>query len=418
MFVDEVQIVVKGGKGGNGCRSMRREKWIPHGGPDGGNGGRGGDVVLITELGLNTLGSFQRKRHFAGDDGTNGSGSDRYGRGGEDLIVKVPIGTVVKSEDGEVLADLLLPGETFKAAVGGRGGRGNAQLVTPINPLPQYAEKGEPGEERKLRLELKLLADVGLVGFPNAGKSTLISNLSAARPKIANYPFTTLHPSLGVVSIPGWKHFVMADIPGLIEGASEGKGLGIRFLRHVERCRMILHLIDCSGFEGRDVAQDYKTVRAELKAYSPALAKKPELIVATKLDVSGADEIAKKLAKKLRKPVLQISAVAKMGLAELCAAIATELAKIPDAVPRERVVHRVSLEPDFRILKADRGLFEIRGQRVEKLVAMTQLDNDEAVEVLGRKLKTLGLAAELEAAGAEDGDTVRIGEYEFTYEPE
>ena len=410
--------MVRGGKGGNGCRSMRREKYIPRGGPDGGNGGRGGDVVFEAEGGSNTLAAFKRKRHFAGQDGTNGSGSDRFGKGGEDLLVMVPVGTVVKTAEGEVLADLLLPGERYIAAKGGRGGRGNAALVTSVNPLPQYAEKGEPGQEIILRLELKLLADIGLVGFPNAGKSTLITNLSGARPKIANYPFTTLTPSLGVVSLDHSRHFVMADIPGLIEGAHEGKGLGVRFLKHIERCRMILHLVDVASFEGRDPVADYKAVRAELKAYAPQLAKKPELIVATKLDLTGADKAAKAFAKKLKKPVLEISAEARKGLVELKEAIWKALQKLPKDVPREKVVHRVSLEPDFRIEQPEHGVFVVRGMRVEKLVAMTQLDNDEAVEVLGRKLKTIGVLAELEEAGALDGDLVRIGKFEFDYEPQ
>jgi GTP-binding protein len=418
VFVDEVEVVVRGGKGGNGCRSMRREKYIPRGGPDGGNGGRGGDVVMVAEGGTNTLAAFTRRRHFFGQPGQNGSGNDRYGRGGEDLVVKVPVGTLVKTGDGEVLADLLLAGETFRAAKGGRGGRGNARLVTPVNPLPNYAEKGEPGEERTLRLELKLLADVGLVGLPNAGKSTLISRLSAARPKIAAYPFTTLSPSLGVVAIDHSRHFVMADIPGLIEGAHEGKGLGIRFLRHIERTRLILHLLDVSGFEGRDPAADYKAIRAELASYSPHLAKKPELVVATKLDVPGAEAIVKKVARKLRKKPVPISAVTGQGLDGLVKQVAAQLAKLPHEVPREKVVHRVSLEPDFHIEPAGEGRFLVRGGRVEKLVAMTNLDNDEAVEVLGRKLGAMGLEDELAAAGAEEGDTVRIGEYEFTFEPE
>jgi GTP-binding protein len=412
VFVDEVEVVVRAGKGGDGCRSMRREKYIPRGGPDGGNGGRGGDVVFVAISGMNTLAAFKRKRHFFADEGKNGQGKDKTGRSAEELVVEVPLGTVVRDEGGEVLADLLLAGERFRAAKAGRGGRGNAALATAVNPLPQYAEKGEPGEERTLKLELKLLADVGLVGYPNAGKSTLISRLSQARPKIADYPFTTLHPSLGVVSLGLSGSFVMADIPGLIEGAHEGKGLGIRFLRHVERCRMILHLVDVSGFEGRDPAEAYKTIRAELKAYSAALAKKPELIVATKIDVPDSAKTAKKLATKLRKPVRQISAVTGEGLDELVRAIAAELEKLPRDVQREKVLHRVTLEPDFVIEKAEGG-WVVRGKRVEKLVAMTNLRNSEAVEVLGRKLKAMGVEEELIAAGAEPGDAVRIGTYEF-----
>jgi GTPase len=375
-------------------------------------------VVLRTVTGLNTLAPFKRKRHFYADPGSNGHGKDQYGKGGEDLIVEVPMGTVVKDENGEVLADLLLPDEEFRAAKGGRGGRGNAQLVTSTNPLPQYAEMGEPGEERLLKLELKLLADVGLVGFPNVGKSTLISRLSAARPKIADYPFTTLAPSLGVVEIDHSRSFVMADIPGLIEGAHEGKGLGIRFLRHVERCRMILHLLDVSGYEGRDPAADYKLIRAELKAYSDKLAKKPELIVATKLDLPDAQDNAKKLAKKLRKPVLSISSVTGGGLKELVAEIAKKLDTLPREVTREKVVHRVALEPDFMIEEVERRVFVVRGKRVEKLVAMTNLQNEEAVDVLARKLRSMGLVEELEAAGAKIGDTVHVGAFEFEFDPD
>ena len=417
MFVDEVEVVVKGGTGGNGCKSMRREKYIPRGGPDGGNGGRGGSVVFESEGGTNTLAAFKRKRHFFAENGKNGLGSDKYGKGGEDLVVMVPVGTVIRDHEGGVVADLLLPGERFIAARGGRGGRGNAALVTPTTPLPQYAEKGEPGQELTLKLELKLLADVGLVGFPNVGKSTLISKLSAAQPKIANYPFTTLHPSLGVVTVDHSRSFVLADVPGLIEGAHEGKGLGMRFLRHIERCRMIIHLVDVGGIEGRDPAEDYRTVRAELKSYSPKLAKKPEIIIATKLDLTDASKRATALSKKLRKPVMAISSATGKGLPEMVAAIWKHLEKIPRTLPREKVVHRVKVESDFSIVNPEPGLFVVTGARVEKLVKMTHLNNEEAVEVLGRKLRTLGLEAELEEAGAVEGDAVRIGAYEFNFEP-
>jgi GTP-binding protein len=418
MFIDEVRVNFRGGTGGTGCKSMLRQKYVPRGGPDGGNGGKGADVILVATTALNTLNSFGRKRHFHAQNGANGSSTHKYGAGGEDMVVEVPAGTVVKTDEGEVLADLVLPGETYVAASGGRGGRGNAALVTKTNPLPRYAEKGEPGQDRWLVLELKLVADVGLVGFPNAGKSTLISRTSAARPKIADYPFTTVVPNLGVVSVDQDTHFVMADIPGLIEGAADGKGLGLRFLRHVERCRIIVHLLDMTGWDDRDPATDYKILRKELAKYSAKLTKKPEIIVGNKMDVTGAEKRLAAVSKKLKKKVVGISAATGAGVKELMRAIATKLAKLPVVTEREEVVHRFEMEPDFMVTKAAPGEFVVTGKRVETLILMTHLENQEAVEVLGRKLKRMGLNEELGRAGAQTGDSVRIGAFEFEYNEE
>ncbi|MBI4865192.1 MAG: GTPase ObgE [Candidatus Riflebacteria bacterium] len=418
MFVDEVKVYVVGGQGGAGCSSTLRQKYIPRGGPDGGNGGRGGDVVLVATHDQNTLAAFSRHRHFRARPGSNGSSNNKFGRHGDPREVLVPLGTVVQTEDGDVLADLVLPGERFVAAHGGRGGRGNAALARPANPVPRYAEKGEPGEERWLYLELKLLADVALVGFPNVGKSTLISALSAARPKIADYPFTTTAPHLGVVTVDEGHSFVLADVPGLIEGAHQGKGLGTRFLRHIERCRAIVHLLDLSGWESRDPAADYRAIRRELAAYSAELAKKPELIAGNKLDVPGAADRLAAVKRRLRKRVHGLSAVTGQGVKELIRGVADLLAGLPAEVRREQVVHRFASEPDLTVARAGRGRYAVTGKRVERLVAMTDLRNAEAVEVLARKLRRLGVEEELSRAGAEPGDTVCIGRHEFSFEPE
>ena len=418
MFVDEVKVFFQGGRGGNGCSSTLRQKYIPRGGPDGGNGGRGGSVTLVASPALNTLSSFTHQRHFRAHNGKNGSSNNKYGHSGEDCLVPVPLGTVVRTDEGEIVADLLLVGETYVAARGGRGGKGNRMLATQACPVPHYAEKGEPGEESWLRLELKLLADVGLIGFPNVGKSTFISRTTAARPTIADYPFTTTVPHLGVVDMDGKRQFVLADIPGLIEGAHEGKGLGIRFLRHIERCRMLVHVLDLSGFTGRDPVVDYRTVRKELASYSPRLAEKPEIIVGNKLDVPDSNERLTGVKKRLRKRVYGVSAVTGEGVVELLRVIEKTLEGLPKGHDRESIVHRFSAEPDFVVARCEPGLFSISGRRVETLVAMTDLGNEEAVEVLGRKLRRLGLDEELLQEGARPGDRVRIGRYEFCFQPD
>jgi len=333
MFVDEAIIRVKAGDGGNGCVAFRREKYVPRGGPSGGDGGRGGDVILVASLHHNTLLHFRFNPEHRAERGRHGEGSNRSGRSGADLEVPVPVGTVVYDADsGEPLFDFTAPGQRFVAARGGRGGRGNQHFATPTRQAPDFAEKGQPGEERRLRLVLKLLADVGLVGFPNAGKSTLISRISAARPKIADYPFTTLEPHLGVVQMPDLRTFVVADIPGLIEGAHEGHGLGDRFLRHIERTRLLLHLVDVSEASGRDPRRDFDVILAELASYSEELARKPMFVVATKLDVLQDRRRLESLRRKARRkglPFFAISAVTGLGLNELLHAVAGAVLPAP-----------------------------------------------------------------------------------------
>lgn len=325
MFIDEVTIDLKAGDGGDGAVAFRREKFIPRGGPNGGDGGNGGSIWLVSDENLTTLLDYRFKREFKVKKGENGSGRDRNGRASEDIELRVPVGTLVKDVDtGRVLYDLSEHARRVRVAKGGRGGLGNMNFATSTRQAPAFAQKGTPGEERKLKLELRLLADAGLLGFPNAGKSTLISRLSAARPKIANYPFTTLAPNLGVVQYRDHRSFVMADIPGLIEGAHEGAGLGHRFLKHVARCRVLVHLVDCGGEEGRDPVEDYETILRELAAYSPKLAATPQVVVATKLDITDADERAASLEEHLRAkglPLLRISAVTGDGLNPLLDAI-------------------------------------------------------------------------------------------------
>ena len=337
MFIDEAKIHVAGGDGGNGCVAFRREKFVPRGGPSGGDGGRGGSIYLASSEHLNTLLKFRYKREFAAERGRHGEGSNRHGRDGGDLVIEVPVGTIVYDEaSGEQVWDFTAPGQRFLASQGGRGGRGNARFATSTHQAPRKAEEGRPGEVRDLKLELKLLADVGLVGFPNAGKSTLISRLSAARPKIADYPFTTLEPHLGVVELDRDRTFVMADIPGLIEGAHLGKGLGVQFLKHIERTRLLLHLIDVSETASSpgDPAEDFRVLRSELESFSPALTTKPMLLVASKVDVAGNGKrlaALRKFAKKQKMPLYEISGVTGEGLEALTRAAWQALEQLPAA---------------------------------------------------------------------------------------
>jgi GTP-binding protein len=342
VFVDEVEIHVRAGDGGRGCVSFRREKYVPRGGPNGGDGGRGGSVILEADEGLGTLLDFRYKRHYTAARGGHGEGSDRHGANGADLVLRVPVGTTVHERDtGLLLGDLTSHGERLDVARGGRGGRGNARFATSTNRAPRRADPGETGEERDLRLELRLLADVGVVGFPNAGKSTLVARLSAARPKIADYPFTTLVPTLGLVRLDEERSFVIADVPGLIPGAAEGKGLGLRFLRHLERTRVLVHLLDLDPATGRDPVDDWRTIQAELKAYSPELAARPQLVAANKIDLDDTASRLKRVVAMGRRrgmPVIPLAARTGQGLAELRAAIGTALTTapaMPDAeVPR------------------------------------------------------------------------------------
>jgi GTP-binding protein len=333
VFVDEVEIHVRAGDGGRGCVSFRREKYVPRGGPNGGDGGRGGSVILEADEGLGTLLDFRYRRHYAAERGGHGEGSDRHGANGDHLILRVPVGTTVRERDtGLLLGDLTADGERLDIAKGGRGGRGNARFATSTHRAPRHAEPGEPGEERGLRLELRLLADVGVVGFPNAGKSTLVARLSAARPKIADYPFTTLVPTLGLVRLDAERSFVIADVPGLIPGAADGKGLGLRFLRHLERTRVLVHLLDLDPATGRDPVEDWRVIQAELRAYSPELAARPQLVAANKIDLEGAAPRLKRvvaMARRRRLPVLPLAARTGDGLAELRAALGAALAAAP-----------------------------------------------------------------------------------------
>lgn len=339
MFVDQVRVVLRAGRGGNGCTSFRREWNVPRGGPDGGRGGRGGSICLVSEEGLGSLSFFRYHPINKARNGAHGEGNNRQGRSGEDLILRVPVGTVVKSADGRaVLFDFLHPGQKYLAARGGKGGRGNASFATPTHRAPRESEKGEPGEERELVLELKLIADVGLVGFPNVGKSTLISRISAAKPVIADYPFTTLIPHLGVVDVDEFRSFVVADIPGLIEGAHQGHGLGVKFLRHIERTKVLAHLIDISPYSGRDPVQDYHTVMKELKAYSGELAERKQILVPNKIDLLGREkgrlENIRRLARKEKLPCFPISAISGKGVKDLVANMAGTLAELEEPIEK------------------------------------------------------------------------------------
>lgn len=419
MFIDKARIYVKGGDGGNGCVAFRREKYVPDGGPWGGDGGRGGSVILRADEGLRTLVDFQYQRHYKAKRGQHGMGKNMHGRSGEDLIVRVPVGTVVRdAETGELLADLTEHGQEVVVARGGRGGRGNARFVSPTCRTPKLAEKGEPGEERWLDLELKVLADVGLVGFPNAGKSTIISRISAARPKIADYPFTTLVPNLGVVKLEDGESFVVADIPGLIEGAHRGAGLGHEFLRHVERTRLLVHVLDTAGTEGRDPVRDLSVINRELELYSPELARRPQIIAANKMDLPRASLNLDRLRREVGSEceIVPISALTGEGLQELVFRIHARLRELPREplyrVPEKIAVHQAG--PRFTIT-CESGVFQVRGKEIERYVAMIDLDNEEWLRRLQRVLKTSGIEDALREAGAKEGDTVYIGKYEFKF---
>jgi GTPase len=417
-FADHAVLRVQAGHGGNGCASVHREKFKPLGGPDGGNGGRGGDVILEVDPSTATLLDFHRRPVRKAGNGRQGSGSNRNGADGTDLIVRVPNGTVVLTEDGSVLADLMGSGTRFVAAAGGRGGLGNAALASPRRKAPGFALKGEPGEERGLTLELKTVADVGLIGFPNAGKSSLIAAMSAARPKIADYPFTTLIPNLGVAEA-GDVQFVIADVPGLIPGASQGRGLGHDFLRHVERCSALVHVLDCATAEpGRDPISDLDTIEAELAAYSGELARRPRLIALNKIDVPEARELADLIKPDLEArglPVYEVSAATTEGLRELRYAMArlvTEArAAQPEPEPARVVIRPAAVsEPGFEVVRMPDGAYLIRGEKPVRWVRQTDFGNDEAVGYLADRLARLGVEEALAEAGAEPGDTVLIGD--------
>jgi len=427
MFVDQVKIYVKGGDGGNGMVAFRREKYVPKGGPAGGDGGKGGDVIFIVDEGLRTLMDFRYQRHFKATKGENGRSKSQHGKNAEDLVVKVPPGTVVKDDDtGEVIADLVRHGERAVIAKGGRGGRGNIRFATSRNPAPEIAENGEPGQERYIVLELKVLADVGLVGFPSVGKSTLLSIVSSARPKIAEYHFTTIVPNLGVVETEDGRSFVMADLPGLIEGAHQGAGLGLQFLRHIERTRVIVHVIDMGAVEGRDPYQDFLTINNELREYNLRLTERPMVIAANKMDMPGAEENLEKFKEQLQEdiPIFPISAVTQSGIRELLFAIADTLENTPEFplhhVEEDETINRVVYkhekpEQDFIITRDPDGVFVLSGEKIEKLFKMTDFTHDESVRRFSRQLRGMGVDDALRERGAKDGDIVRLLDFEFEF---
>lgn len=417
MFFDQATITVRGGDGGSGCISFRREKYVPFGGPDGGHGGRGGSVYIRVNDQLNTLVAFNRRRHFRAEKGQPGGGSGKRGRSGQDLYVDVPPGTVVRDADsGELLGDLGAHGQVLLAARGGRGGRGNEAFKTPTRQAPEFAEKGAQGQEYRLALELKLIADVGLLGKPNAGKSTLLSRVSAARPKIADYPFTTLDPHLGVVEVDG-RTLVMADIPGLIEGASQGAGLGLEFLRHVERTRLLIHLLDGASL---DPAADYRAINREIGLYSPELAEKPQVVALNKADLPDVGVMHELLLEELGLAHLYvISAVTGQGVQQLLRAVADKLETLPKPEPQADLYvfrpHEKAENTEFTITKVGDGVYRLSGEEIERLAAMTPWGVEEAVERFDRILAARGITRQMDDLGVDVGDTVLIGDVELEW---
>ncbi len=417
MFFDEATIEVRSGRGGNGCISFHREKFTPKGGPDGGHGGTGGSVVLRVDGQLNTLYAFSRRRHFAAENGGHGEANRRHGRNGASLTIPVPSGTVVRDAvSGEFLGDLTVEAQELVVVRGGRGGRGNETFKTPTRQAPHFAEKGAPGEERTLHLELRLIADVGLLGKPNAGKSTLLSRVSAARPKIADYPFTTLSPMLGTVDVRG-RTIVMADIPGLIEGAHAGAGLGLEFLRHVERTRLLIHLLDGAS---PDPAGDFAAINHELELYSAKLAARPQIVALNKLDVSEARERWAALQSELGVRLYAISAVTGEGVPELLDAVMARLDELPRPRPEDELPVLRPLEQReskaFTIEQESPGVFRLRGQEIERLAIMTDWENDEALERFWRIMVARGISEAMDTAGVQLGDTVHIGQFELEWQ--
>ena len=422
MFVDEAIVDVLAGAGGNGCMAMRREKYVEMGGPFGGNGGHGADIVFEADEGLNTLLDLRYQKQIKGPRGENGMGKGMHGKSRDAVVVKVPVGTVVTDlETGEVIADLTQNKEQTVIARGGRGGRGNMALATHSNPAPSICENGEPGEEKRVKVELKLLADVGLVGLPSVGKSTIISMISAAKPKIAEYHFTTLKPNLGVVRASRHRSFVVADLPGLIKGASLGEGLGDRFLKHIERTRVIAHVIDMGGYEMRDPYEDYITIQEELKNFKESLLKKPQIIIANKMDIEEAKERLEQFKQKVDLPIYEVSAAMNQGLDQVIEALADMLDHIQkqpleeSVKAKKHVVYKYEKEEPFTITK-DNDTWVIRGKEIERYVRMMNFSSEEAYIRLSRKLRLLGIEDELRKRGAQDGDYVRILDFEFEYE--
>ena len=418
MFIDEAQITTISGKGGDGAIHFRREKYVPRGGPDGGDGGQGGSVILAVSPTLNTLFSFRNQRRYRAQDGARGGGQNQTGRSADDLIIPVPAGTLIYDADtDELLGDLVSPGEQLQVCKGGRGGRGNARFATSRNKAPRIGEKGEPGEERNLRLELKLIADIGLVGVPNAGKSTFLSAVTNAKPKIAPYPFTTITPNLGVANLDEERTLVLADIPGLIEGAHQGIGLGHDFLRHVQRTRVLIHLLDGMG---EDPVLDFAQINTELALFDPTLEEKPQLVVFNKMDLPDVQARWSKVKGELEKrgyEPLAISAVAGTVVREVLYRAAELLAQAPPPPdPEEIPVYRVESDPrEFRIERIPEG-WRVIGEAIERAAAMTYWEFDQSIRRFQRILQTLGIEAALRDAGVQPGDSVFIGEFELEWQ--
>ena len=420
MFIDEAVVELIAGSGGNGCLAFRREKYVAMGGPFGGNGGKGSDIIFKVDAGLNTLVDFKYKKIIKGYKGENGMGKGMHGKNAENIVIPVPAGTVVTDYDtGLIIADLTKDKEECIIAKGGRGGRGNMAFATQSNPAPHYAENGEPGEIVKVKIELKLMADVGLVGMPSVGKSTFISKISASKPKIADYPFTTLKPNLGVVKTSDNRSFVVADLPGLIEGASLGHGLGDRFLKHTQRTRVIAHIIDMSGYTN-DPYKDYITINKELENFDESLIKKPQIIIANKMDMPSSKENLKKFKEKVDKEVYEMSAINGEGINK----ILLKLADMLDEIPKENlyknenfeshVIYKFKEEKPYNITK-DNDTWVISGDKIEKLLIMSRLDTDEAILRFSNKLRKMGIDDELRQLGAKDGNPIRIMDYEFEF---
>lgn len=429
MFVDKAKIYVKGGDGGDGIVAFRREKYVPEGGPAGGDGGKGGDVIFRVDEGLRTLMDFRYQRHFKAERGVKGRNKSQHGANAENMIVRVPPGTIVIDDDTqEVLADLTRHGQQVTIARGGRGGRGNTRFVTPNNTAPELAEHGEEGQERWVVLELKVMADVGLVGFPSVGKSTLLSVVSAATPKIGAYHFTTITPNLGVVEVGEGRNFVMADLPGLIEGAHEGVGLGHEFLRHVERTRLIIHVVDMAGSEGRDPFDDWQKINDELRQYNADLENRPQIVAANKMDMPEAAEHLENFRKEVAKvrgdlEIMPISSLTRQGVQELLYRVADLLDQIPEAPAieevtelAERKVYKLDKEEDDSFtIKRENETFVVESVKIERMMKRMQLNSHDAILKLARTLRHMGVDDELRKRGAKDGTPVRIGDFEFEF---
>ena len=425
MFVDEVEIKVIAGKGGDGCLAFRREKYVAMGGPYGGNGGHGGNIVFKVDEGLHTLLDLRYQKLIKADKGENGKGKNQHGQGADDLIVKVPLGTVITDLDtGLIIGDLKEKNDSVVVAKGGRGGRGNTAFKTQTNTAPDYAENGEDGEEKNLKVEVKMLADVGLVGLPSVGKSTIISCISRSKPKIAAYHFTTLTPNLGVTKSANGNSFVVADLPGLIKGASNGEGLGDKFLRHIERTKVIAHVIDMSGSEGRDPYEDYVLINNELKEFNKKLLNKPQIIIANKSDIDTFNDNLENFKNKLNNPdvkIFEVSAASNKGLDKVVNYLGELLEKLPvtklfeDDEIESHVLYKFKKEEPYTIEKIEDDLFEIKGNEIEKIFKMTKFSSTEGMMRFAKKLRRMGIDQKLEEMGAKEGDQVKILDFYFDY---